>query len=121
MVSGSVRGDSKVNGIITLSHSGSWNGDIEAVNAVIAGRVQGSLTVSEKLEIRKSARIEGSVRARSVAIAEGAIIENSNAIACETPVVRFREKRKRDALPAQWPAQLRVAVGQWLSLFLNLR
>ena len=121
LVSGIVRGDSKVNGTITLSHSGRWNGDIEAVNAIIAGQVRGSLTVSEKLEIRKSARIAGSVRARTIAIAEGAVIEDGNAIASETPVVRFREKRRRDALSARWPGQLRLAVGQWLSMILNLR
>jgi cytoskeletal protein CcmA (bactofilin family) len=120
LVSGFVKGDSKVDGTVTLSHSGRWKGDIEAVNAIIAGQVHGNLTVSEKLEIRKSARIAGSVRARSIAIAEGAIIEDRNAIACETPVVRFREKRKKDGLPNQWPAQLRAAVNQWVSIILNL-
>ena len=118
VVSGSVNGDSKVNGTVTLSHCGRWKGDIEAVNAIIAGQVQGNLTVSEKLEIRRSARIAGSVRARSIAIADGAIIEDRSAIACETPVVRFREKRRRDGI--RWPSQLRVALNHLMNLILNI-
>ena len=50
--------------------------------------------VSEKLEIRKTARIRGSVRARTIAVAQGAVIDGDMAVTSGAPVVHFEEKRK---------------------------
>jgi cytoskeletal protein CcmA (bactofilin family) len=93
MVGGTIIGDGDVRGALTLSHGGRWEGEIRAGNAVIAGEVQGSVSVAEKLELRASARIKGSLRARSIAIAKGAIIDGELAVTSGTPVVHFEEKR----------------------------
>ena len=57
VVAGSVNGDSTVRGSFTLSEGGRWEGRIQAANAVIAGEVEGTLAVAEKLEIRETARL----------------------------------------------------------------
>jgi cytoskeletal protein CcmA (bactofilin family) len=94
VVAGLVNGDGVVRGALTLSEGGRWEGNAQATHAVVAGEIQGSITVTEKLEIRKSARIQGSVRAKTIAIAEGGVIDGDMAIMSETPVVRYEEKRK---------------------------
>lgn len=94
VVGGFVNGDGAVRGALTLSEGGRWEGNIQATHAVVAGEIQGSITVSEKLEIRKTARIQGSVKAKTIAIAEGGVIDGDMAITSETPVVRYEEKRK---------------------------
>jgi cytoskeletal protein CcmA (bactofilin family) len=99
MVSGSVRGDGDVRGALTLTEGGSWEGEIRAGNAVVAGEVHGSLTVGEKLELRSTARIRGSLKARSIAVAKGAIIEGDMAVTSGKPVVHFEEKRGETAAP----------------------
>jgi cytoskeletal protein CcmA (bactofilin family) len=93
VVGGLIRGDGAVRGSLTLSDGGGWAGEIQAINAVIAGDIEGSVTVSDKLEIRKTARIRGSVRARSIAVAQGAVIDGDMAVTSGAPVVHFEEKR----------------------------
>jgi cytoskeletal protein CcmA (bactofilin family) len=93
MVGGSVRGDGDVRGALTLSDGGRWEGEIRAGNAVIAGEVVGAVSIAEKLELRATARIKGSLKARSIAVAKGAIIEGDMAVTSGNPVVHFEEKR----------------------------
>ncbi|MET0499110.1 MAG: polymer-forming cytoskeletal protein [Steroidobacteraceae bacterium] len=93
VVAGSVTGDCIVRGAFTLADGASWEGRLQANNAVIAGRVQGSLMIAEKIEIRKSARIRGAVSARSIAVAQGAVIEGDLAVTSGASVVRYEEKR----------------------------
>ena len=81
-------------GSFTLSEGGRWEGRIQAANAVIAGEVQGTLVVAEKLEIRDTARMRGAVSARSIAVARGAVIEGDMAVTSGAPVVHYEEKRK---------------------------
>jgi cytoskeletal protein CcmA (bactofilin family) len=94
VVAGAVRGDTVTGGSFTLSEGGRWEGKIQAANAVIAGEIEGALTASDKLEIRKTARIRGAVSARSLAIAEGALIEGDMSVTSGAPVVHYDEKRK---------------------------
>lgn len=93
VVSGTVQGDSSVRGTFTLFDTARWIGKVEARFAVIAGELEGELHVSEKLEIRKTARINGMVTARSVAVAQGAVIEGDLSV-ISGDVVRYDEKRQ---------------------------
>ena len=94
VVAGSVNGDSTVRGSFTLSEGGRWEGRIQADNAVIAGDVEGTLHVADKLEIRATARLRGALSARSIAVARGAVIEGDMAVTSGAPVVHYEEKRK---------------------------
>jgi len=93
VVAGNVTGDCICQGSFTLADGASWEGRLQANNAVIAGQVRGSLMIAEKIEIRKSARIRGSVSARSIAVAQGALIEGDLAVTSGASVVRYEEKR----------------------------
>ncbi len=57
-----------------------WEGKLEANNAILAGEVEGTVLIREKLEIRKTARIKGTVQARVIAVAEGAVIDGEMAV-----------------------------------------
>ena len=94
VVGGFVHGDGSVRGAFTLSEGARWEGRVQATNAVVAGEVQGAVCVAEKLEIRNTARIRGSVSGRSIAIAQGAVIEGEMAVTSGAPVVHYDEKRK---------------------------
>ena len=49
--------------------------------------------VDEKLEIGQTAVIRGSVSARTIAIARGAVVDGDITVTSGTPIVRFEEKR----------------------------
>jgi len=93
VVAGSANGTVKVAGSVTIADTGHWDGEIEAQVAIVAGEVIGILTVIDKLEIRRTARIRGTVRAKSIAIATGAVVDGEMAVTGNAPVVQFEERR----------------------------
>jgi cytoskeletal protein CcmA (bactofilin family) len=97
VVSGEVHGDGELSGGLNLSASGTWNGFIQAEQAIIAGKIAGGLSVSGKLEIGYTAVIHGKVSARTVAIAKGAIVDGEIEVTSNAPVVEFEEKREDNA------------------------
>jgi cytoskeletal protein CcmA (bactofilin family) len=94
VVSGEVHGDGELEGGLNLSASGSWNGFIQAQQAIIAGKITGGLSVRDKLEIGYTAVIRGKVSARTVAIAKGAIVDGEIEVTSDTAVIEFEEKRE---------------------------
>ena len=93
VVCGSVHGDGRVGGALSLARGSQWTGNILARQAIIAGRVTGDITIEGKLEIGASAVIAGRVTARSLAIANGAVIESEVTVTSGEAVIRFEEKR----------------------------
>ena len=94
VVSGEVHGDGDLEGGLNLSFGARWHGHIRAQQAIIAGEIVGSLSVEDKLEIGHTAVIRGKVSARTIAIAEGAIVDGEIEVTSDAPVVRFEEKRE---------------------------
>ncbi len=97
VVSGSIKGNGKVAGSLSMSTTATWEGDITSRSAVIAGRITGTLAVDEKLEIGASAVVKGDVRAKTLAIANGAVIDGAVTVTSGQPVVKFEEKRAATA------------------------
>jgi cytoskeletal protein CcmA (bactofilin family) len=93
MVNGRFHGNARVRGEVAIGTDARWEGNIEAVNAVVAGEVIGDIIASDKLEVGASARIRGRVSAKRVAIARGAMIEGEIICTGTEPVVRFEERR----------------------------
>jgi cytoskeletal protein CcmA (bactofilin family) len=93
VVCGTVRGNGRIGGALSLAKGAQWDGDIAARQAVIAGRVLGDISIEGKLEIGASAVISGRVTARSLAIANGAVIESDVSVTSGEPVVHFEERR----------------------------
>ncbi len=96
VVSGTVQGDGDLEGGLNLAATGTWRGNVRAIQAVVACSVVGSLSVREKLEIGYSAVIRGKVTARTVAIAKGAIVDGEIEVTSGSPVVQFEEKREAE-------------------------
>lgn len=93
VLSGTVRGDGDIGGVLSIARDALWEGKVRAGSAVIAGSLVGSIEVSGALEVGQSAKIQGQVTARSLAIAQGAVIEGEMQVTSGDPVVRFEEKR----------------------------
>lgn len=93
VVAGTVVGDGEIRGPLSIAAGAHWHGDVHAQAAVIGGHVTGNLSVDEKLEIGKAAVIRGNVRAKSLAIAHGAVVDGELQVTGDQPVVRFEEKR----------------------------
>lgn len=97
IVYGRVEGDCDIDGTLVIAEGGSWVGEIVATHVLIAGRVEGSLTAREKMEIVSTARIRGKITSRVVAIAEGAVHDGEMQMG---GVTRFTDRRNADAEPS---------------------
>lgn len=99
MVSGRVRGNGRIDGELSMSAGAHWEGDVLAQRAVIAGRITGSITVSDKIEIAASAVIQGRVTACMIAMARGATIDGDVTVTGQEPIITFDERRGSDTAP----------------------
>ena len=93
-IAGEIRGDGELAGQLSIESGGAWHGNIHARQALIIGKIVGNLRVEEKLEIGRTAEIRGSVSARSIAIAKGAIVDGGIEITSGAAVVEFEDKRR---------------------------
>ncbi|MGH8169661.1 MAG: bactofilin family protein [Steroidobacteraceae bacterium] len=93
LLCGSIRGDGRVGGALSLTTGAHWEGEVHAAAAIIAGRITGRLVIEGTLEIGASAVIHADVVAHAVAIARGAVVDGDMTVTGGQPVVHFDEKR----------------------------
>ena len=80
-----------------VGKEGLIEGDVSTQDAVISGRVLGTLTAESRLELQATSRIEGEVRARRMQLEEGAMLNG-------TVLMGAKEERQDDAAsPASFP------------------
>ena len=96
-VSGEIDGDCEIDGTVTLTRTGYWNGTINAGNVVVSGHVEGDIEAAGKVEISESARITGTVTGEAIAVAEGAVVEGQMKTTGRAEPVGFVEKRDTEA------------------------
>jgi len=90
IILGEVTGNCDLDGTLVIGESGHWIGNIKAKTVVIAGDVDGEVIAEEKLEVLSTARIKGTIRAKKLAIAEGAVHQGDVSMG---DVTRFIDKR----------------------------
>ena len=73
MIEGSIRGARQV----LLGRSGTIQGDVHAEEAILAGKVVGTVTAVERVEVQSTSRIDGDIHTRSIVVLEGGIINGN--------------------------------------------
>jgi cytoskeletal protein CcmA (bactofilin family) len=71
-VSGRIVGTLEVKGKTMIAEEGAVEGEIIATNADIAGEVEGEIHVEERLVLKSTARVEGTIKADHLIVEEGA-------------------------------------------------
>jgi cytoskeletal protein CcmA (bactofilin family) len=93
---GQLTGNIEIGGLLFIGKAGSFKGEATAENMVIAGRVEGQIKATAKIEIRSSGHIKGNIFCRQIAIAEGAFVDGAIKTKKGNPLIPdyFSEKRK---------------------------
>jgi cytoskeletal protein CcmA (bactofilin family) len=94
-LAGSLEGSARSTGLVRVRDSGRMVGDISAASLVVEGEVEAATLEAERIEIGVSARVRATVRARSLAMAEGAFFEGNVDIEDSRTPTSFSEKRTR--------------------------
>ncbi len=71
-VDGTVKGNVKAGGDITIGGDGAIEGSVNAINVNIAGRINGNLTATGAVQMLSGAKLIGNLTASSFAIEHGA-------------------------------------------------
>ena len=72
-VSGHIKGKLDVKGRAVVSQEGVVEGELRATDADVAGSVQGTVRVDERLMLKSTARIDGDITAGRIKVEEGAL------------------------------------------------
>ena len=76
-IEGIVRGSVRAGKAVVVGKEGAVEGDVFTQDALISGRVLGTLVAESRLELQATCRIEGEVRARRMQLEEGAILNGT--------------------------------------------
>ena len=100
-VEGIVEGSVKAGKAVVVGKQGAVIGDVQTQDAVISGRVSGTLVAESRLELQATCQIDGDVRTRRMQLEEGALLNGT---------VHMSESKRvgtgKVAAPAQ-PTELR--------------
>ncbi len=76
-VEGTIEGSVKAGKAVVVGKDGFVDGDIHTQDAVVSGRVIGTLVAASRLELQATSHIEGQVRARRMQLEEGAVLNGT--------------------------------------------
>lgn len=86
-VEGSVEGSIKAGKAVVIGKQGLVTGDIMTQDAVISGRVEGTLVAASRLELQATCHIAGEVHTRRMQLEEGAVLNGSVHMSADPPKV----------------------------------
>ena len=90
---GEMNGDCDIDGPVTLAEGARWKGTLRASDVIVAGKIDGDVVAEHRIEVSETAHIAGSLAGRSIAVAEGAIIEGDIKVTNGSPPQGYTEKR----------------------------
>ena len=74
---GSLEGTAGTEGTFKVCEDGQVDGEVAAKEIIVDGKVQGHLTAERKVALNQKSKVQGEIKAKTVAIAEGAFFEGS--------------------------------------------
>lgn len=92
---GELDGECDIDGPITLAAGSKWKGTLRASDVIVAGTIEGDVIAKHRIEVSETAHIVGSLAGRSIAVAEGAVIEGDIKVTNGGDPQAFKEKRQR--------------------------
>ncbi|MEO5509536.1 MAG: polymer-forming cytoskeletal protein [Longimicrobiales bacterium] len=76
-IEGTIQGTVRAGKAVVIGKDGMVNGDVTTQDAIIGGRVTGSVVAESRLELQATCVIEGEIRARRIKLDEGGMINGT--------------------------------------------
>lgn len=74
-VEGQVEGSVKAAKSVVIGKEGAVVGDVVTQDAIVAGRVNGSVSAESRVELQATCRVEGDIRSRRIKLDEGGQVD----------------------------------------------
>jgi cytoskeletal protein CcmA (bactofilin family) len=99
MLNGRVKGDISSADTLIIGEKGSVTGDIRAGQAIISGEVVGSVFCTERVELKRTARVFADVEAPLVVVEEGVLFEGHCRMTKSNPNAEALPTRELSVVP----------------------
>ncbi len=93
-IDGSVKGKIICSDCVTIGTTGVVDADIEGKTAIVAGRMNGNINTSEKIELQAKCEMNGDLQTKSLVIEQGAIFSGACNMKDEKPSLGFMNDKK---------------------------
>lgn len=97
-VDGTVDGSLSATGVAILGKTGCVKGDLSVHNAIIGGKVEGSVTAKGRLEMQSGASVEGDVAAGKLIMEEGVFFNGECNMGNGEDVKKFKQSTSVPAI-----------------------
>jgi len=84
-VDGRIKGKLICKNTLTIGVNGEIEGDVEAKNAIVGGKIKGKIKVAEKLVLEAKSILIGDLKASKLLIDEGAVFEGNSDMGKKEP------------------------------------
>jgi cytoskeletal protein CcmA (bactofilin family) len=84
-VDGRIKGKLICKNTLTIGVNGEVEGDVEAKNAIVGGKIKGKIKVAEKLVLESKSVLIGDLKASKLLIDEGAVFEGTSDMGKKEP------------------------------------
>ena len=101
-IDGTLKGTLICKNTLTVGINGEIEGDVEAKNAIIGGKINGKIKVAEKLVLESKSTLIGELKASKLIIDDGAVFEGTSKMA-GTPKPPLEEPVKPPVLDIKKP------------------
>jgi cytoskeletal protein CcmA (bactofilin family) len=108
---GHIKGKVTGTGVVTVGEQANLQADVVAPIVIVHGVVRGEMHASDRLELHRTAKVKGSIRAARIRIDEGAVFEGECRMAPKeapvkaAPVAKTEEKPPPLGITPPRPAQ----------------
>ncbi len=82
-VDGHLEGEIVGDEVLIIGEPGQVNAEIEVGTVVVSGRVQGTITAKQRVELLRPSRVTGTIRTPCLVVAEGALFNGNCEMALE--------------------------------------
>ena len=111
-VDGSVEGSISLKGqSLTIGPNGQVRANLEARNVIVHGKVDGNITASDRVDLRKSASLTGDISTARVAIEDGAYFKGTIDIQKAEPAAAKVEPKPPAVVTPPTPVSTTTAQG----------
>jgi cytoskeletal protein CcmA (bactofilin family) len=111
-VDGSVEGSISLRGqSLTIGPNGQVRANLEARNVIVHGKVDGNITASDRVDLRKSASLTGDISTARVAIEDGAYFKGTIDIQKAEPATPKVEPKPQTVVTPPAPVATSTAQG----------
>ncbi len=102
-VDGHLEGEIVGDEVLIIGEPGQVNAEIEVGTLVVSGRVQGTITAKQRVELLRPSRVTGTIRTPCLVVAEGALFNGNCEMAGpdEGTVVRLEPKQEEGPQAAE--------------------